>query len=219
MTTEELIKRNAILQRSLTKENAAAYEIVLTYVRGSNVSERATEETLLEIIEHLIAGQKHGKNAEDLFGRDLKRYSKDIVANLPKETKLVHLINAFYFGTLMLMWMFIVETAGQFLSTFFDRFSKDTFSIIPYLISLISLALLITCFMKLLKNADSKLWTVITIIVGALNIPSFIFSRYLFEDVWILPINFSISFFITLSLFLIQYTFKKWSKSLRNGWV
>ncbi|MFP3724844.1 DUF1129 family protein [Priestia filamentosa] len=219
MTTEELIKRNAILQRSLTKENAAAYEIVLTYVRGSNVSERATEETLLEIIEHLIAGQKHGKNAEDLFGRDLKRYSKDIVANLPKETKLVHLINAFYFGTLMLMWMFIVETAGQFLSTFFDRFSKDTFSIIPYLISLISLALLITCFMKLLKNADSKLWTAITIIVGALNIPSFIFSRYLFEDVWILPINFSISFFITLSLFLIQYTFKKWSKSLRNGWV
>ncbi|WP_019394778.1 DUF1129 family protein [Priestia filamentosa] len=218
MTTEELIKRNAILQRSLTKENAAAYEIVLTYVRGSNVSERATEETLLEIIEHLITGQKHGKNAEDLFGRDLKRYSKDIVANLPKETKLVHLIDSFYFGTLMLMWMFIVETAGQFLSTFFDRFSKDTFSIIPYLISLISLALLITCFMKLLKNADSKLWTAITIVVGALSIPSFIFSRYLFEGVWTLPINFSISFFITLSLFLIQYTLKKWSKSLQNGW-
>ncbi|MED3724539.1 hypothetical protein U8V97_07225 [Priestia filamentosa] len=58
MTTEELIKRNTILQRSLTKENASAYEIVLTYVRGSNVSERATEETLLEIIEHLITGEK-----------------------------------------------------------------------------------------------------------------------------------------------------------------
>lgn len=183
MTTEELIKRNTILQRSLTKENASAYEIVLTYVRGSNVSERATEKTLLEIIEHLITGQKHGKNAEDLFGRDLKQSSKDIVTNLPKETKSVHLIDAFYFGTLMLMWMFIVETAGQFLSTFFDRFSKDTFSIIPYLISLISLALLITCFMKLLKNADSKLWTAITIIVGVLSIPSFIVSRYLFEGV------------------------------------
>ncbi|MCY8231312.1 DUF1129 family protein [Priestia endophytica] len=219
MTTEELIKRNTILHRSLTKENAAAYEIVLTYVRGSNVSERATKETLIEIIEHLITGQKHGKNAEDLFRRDLKQYSKDIVANLPKETKLVHLIDAFYFGILMLMWMFIVKTAGQFLSTFFDRFSKDTFSIIPYLISLISLALLITCFMKLLKNADSKLWTIITIIVGVLSIPSFIVSRYLFEGVWTLPINFSISFFITLSLFLIQYSFKKWSKSLQNGWV
>ncbi|YCA43575.1 hypothetical protein M1E11_22880 [Bacillus sp. JZ8] len=83
-----------------------------------------------------------------------------------------------------------METAGQFLSTFFDRFSKDTFSIIPYLISLISLALLITCFMKLLKNADSKLWTAITIIVGALSIPSFIFSKYLFEGLWTLPINF-----------------------------
>lgn len=219
MTTEELIKRNTILQRSLTRENAVAYEIVLAYVRGSNVSERATEETLLEIIEHLITGQKHGKKAEDLFGRDLKQYSKNIVANLPKETKSVQLIDAFYFGTLMLMWMFIVETAGQFLSTFFDRFSKDTFSIIPYLISLISLALLIACFMKLLKNADSKLWTVITISVGALSIPSFIVSRDLFEDVWTLPIDFSISFFITLSLFLIQYTLKKWSKSLQNGWV
>jgi hypothetical protein len=34
-----------------------------------------------------------------------------------------------------------------------------------------------------------------------------------------LPINLSISFFITLSLFLIQYTLKKWSKSLQNEWV
>jgi hypothetical protein len=34
-----------------------------------------------------------------------------------------------------------------------------------------------------------------------------------------LPINLSISFFITLSLFLIQYTLKKWSKSLQNEWI
>ncbi|MCY8231314.1 hypothetical protein [Priestia endophytica] len=60
MNTKDIIKRNRELQVFLNTHNEKVYENMVVYIRLNSLSERVTEETLLEILEHLIIGQQKG---------------------------------------------------------------------------------------------------------------------------------------------------------------
>ncbi|WP_052130333.1 DUF1129 family protein [Ureibacillus sinduriensis] len=86
-TVKELVKQNNEKRKILTSENQKYYENMLVYIRTNALkSERATEEVLLEMLDHLIEAQKEGKSAEDVFGKTPKELAEEIIETLPKET-------------------------------------------------------------------------------------------------------------------------------------
>ncbi|RHW40161.1 DUF1129 family protein [Lysinibacillus yapensis] len=58
----------------------------MVYIRTNALkSERATEEVLLEMLDHLLEAQKEGKSAEEVFGKAPKELAEEIIQSLPKE--------------------------------------------------------------------------------------------------------------------------------------
>lgn len=84
--TKTLIKQNNERRKLLNEENTAYYEKLLVYIRTSPLKDdRATEEVLVEMLEHLLAAQQDGKAAEDVFGKAPKELADEIIAGLPNE--------------------------------------------------------------------------------------------------------------------------------------
>lgn len=84
---KELINQNNERRKLLTEENEMYYENVLVYIRSNFFrDERATEEVLLEMLDHLIEAQHEGKTAEEVFGKSPKELAVEISASLPKES-------------------------------------------------------------------------------------------------------------------------------------
>ncbi len=82
MTEKEMTAINNERRKQLTKENKTYYEDMLVYLRTSHIPTKKTEELLLEMLDHLLAAQKEGKTAEDVFGSDPKAFCEEIVENL-----------------------------------------------------------------------------------------------------------------------------------------
>lgn len=84
MRTEELIQENNRKRELLNEENEKYYSGLLIYIRTSfNKSEQETEETLMEVLDHLLEAQAEGRTAEEVFGHDPKAYAQEIVGELP----------------------------------------------------------------------------------------------------------------------------------------
>lgn len=88
MNAKQLIEKNNKKRKLLTKENEKYYDDLLVYIRlHFTLSEQQTEEVLMEMLDHLIEGQKEGKTAKDIFGNDPLSYTDEIIEQLPKEDK------------------------------------------------------------------------------------------------------------------------------------
>lgn len=88
MNVKEMIQLNNEKRNALNNENLTHYENMLMYIRiNSTKSERATEELLLELLDHLLDAQTEGRTATDVFGTDLKSYSQELITEIPTETK------------------------------------------------------------------------------------------------------------------------------------
>ncbi len=86
LTIKQLIKENNEKRKQLTKENETYYEQLLVYIRSSLFrEERATEELLYEMLDHILLAQKDGKNAQDVFGKEPKQLADELINTLPKE--------------------------------------------------------------------------------------------------------------------------------------
>ncbi|ANU27922.1 DUF1129 family protein [Planococcus versutus] len=86
--TTKLIKENNDKRKLLTSENEKLYEDLLLYIRTDlRVDERAAEELLMDLLDHLIEAQRNGKDATDLFGDSPEAYADELIANMPKENK------------------------------------------------------------------------------------------------------------------------------------
>lgn len=85
MKTSELIKTNATLQESLTKENDKYYENLLIYVRIMALfrDEKKSEELLLEVLQDILDAQNQGISAETYFGENPKKTADEIIKQLP----------------------------------------------------------------------------------------------------------------------------------------
>lgn len=73
----------------LNKENQKAYLQISNEIKYNfSLSEKETDEVLLDILEHMIRAQRNGIDADEFFGYDRMQYAKDIIDNLPqKDTK------------------------------------------------------------------------------------------------------------------------------------
>ncbi|MED3660605.1 DUF1129 family protein [Ureibacillus sp. FSL K6-8385] len=100
---KELIQQNNEKRELLLPENKKYYEDLLVYIRANlSKDERAVEEVLLEMLDHLLEAQKEGKTAETVFGKNPKELADEILAALPKES-----------------WKHQMEFALEILFTFF----------------------------------------------------------------------------------------------------
>ena len=86
LTIKQLIRENNNKRKQLTKENEAYYEQLLVYIRSSFFKEeRATEELLYEMLDHILLAQKDGKKAQDVFGKEPKQLADELIDTLPRE--------------------------------------------------------------------------------------------------------------------------------------
>ncbi|SFG48930.1 DUF1129 family protein [Sporolactobacillus nakayamae] len=87
ISLKQLVSNNNEKRKLLTKENENYYDDMLVYIRlKSKASEQESEEILMELLDHLIEGQKDGKTAAHIFGNDPKGYADELISELPKET-------------------------------------------------------------------------------------------------------------------------------------
>lgn len=110
ITVKELIKHNNKKRELLTDENEKYYSNLLMYIRSRlSLSERSTEEVLMEILDHTLDGQAEGKTAEKIFGEDQKRFADELIQQMPKESKR----DVFQFGAQLvanvLGWLLIIR--------------------------------------------------------------------------------------------------------------
>jgi uncharacterized membrane-anchored protein len=88
MNAKKLIEENNQKRELLTPENEAYYSDLLIYIRLKfTLSEQQSEEVLMEMLDHLLDGQKTGKTAKDIFGDDPRGFADEIIEHLPKEAK------------------------------------------------------------------------------------------------------------------------------------
>lgn len=86
--TDELIEQNNNKREDLNEENLAVYEDFLVYVRTDlRIDEHASEEVLMDFLDHLLEGQQYGKSAAEVFGSNPKAYADELIENLPREKK------------------------------------------------------------------------------------------------------------------------------------
>ncbi|REB08084.1 DUF1129 family protein [Sporosarcina sp. BI001-red] len=112
VTTKELIKENNEKREQLTEENEQYYTNILVYIRSKFLlSERATEELLMEMLEHLLEGQQDGKSAEEIFGGDPRAYADEVIGQMPKEKKKNQLLFGIQLIFSVLGWMVIARGA------------------------------------------------------------------------------------------------------------
>lgn len=88
MNVKDLIALNNEKRGELNEKNLAYYEEMLVYIRMNfNKSELQTEETLLELLEHVLQAQAEGRSAVEVFGDDPKAYCQELIGELPNEQK------------------------------------------------------------------------------------------------------------------------------------
>jgi uncharacterized membrane-anchored protein len=88
MNAKDLIAFNNEKRKQLNEHNRNYYEDMLVYIRSHLLlSEQQSEELLMELLDHLLEAQKHGKSAEDVFGKDPKAYCDELIRQLPKEKR------------------------------------------------------------------------------------------------------------------------------------
>ncbi|MCM3566683.1 DUF1129 family protein [Neobacillus mesonae] len=85
---KQLIEMNNHRRTELTPENEKYYTDFLLYIRlHLFLSEQQSEEILMEILDHLIEGQKEGKTAAEIFGNNPKRFADELIEQLPRENR------------------------------------------------------------------------------------------------------------------------------------
>lgn len=88
LSVKQLIEENNRKRQKLAPENKKFYNDLLDYLRLQTVlSEQQTEEVLMELLDHLLEGQKENKTAAQMFGGDPKAFADEIIRQLPKENK------------------------------------------------------------------------------------------------------------------------------------
>lgn len=119
MSVKGMVKQNNEKRKMLTPENKAYFENLLVAIRTNAFkSEHATEEVLMELLDHLLQAQKEGKSAEAVFGKTPKLLAEDIIESLPAESKKINLsfgaeILLTLFGWAIVPWGIFVFFKGE----------------------------------------------------------------------------------------------------------
>ncbi|MGG0643829.1 DUF1129 family protein [Sporosarcina gallistercoris] len=152
VTTKELIQENNEKREQLTEENERYYSNMLVYIRSKFLlSERATEELLMEMLEHLLEGQQDGKSAEEIYGRDPRAYADEVIAQMPKEKKKNQLLFGIQVVVGVLGWMVLTRGAILGIMSFFQPVDERLFLVSTTALLLTVLLIVITGLVSLMK--------------------------------------------------------------------
>lgn len=149
---KQLIAENNEKRKGLNGENLAYYENFLTYIRSHLFKdERATEEVLLEIVDHLVLAQEEGKSAEEVFGKNPKELADEVVENIPAEPfQYLFLFGVELMTTLLACFSVVVGVMDLFTGQSKTIYTGNVLLIIGTFMAL--LALVIWISMKMLKE-------------------------------------------------------------------
>ena len=127
MTVKEMIEENNEKRVQLTSENEEYYSNLLVYIRLNTAkSERACEEVLLEMLDHLIEAQQDGKSAEEVFGKSPQALGDEIIQSLPTEPKakqfeFIFEILLTFFGWAMIPWGIVSLIKGENVTVYLGK--------------------------------------------------------------------------------------------------
>jgi DNA-binding ferritin-like protein (Dps family) len=229
MNAKQLIALNNENRKALNSENEHDYDDMLIYIRlHSGKSEQQTEEILVELLDHLLQAQAEGRTAMDVFGEDLEAYCKELIEEIPKETRKKQIRFSIF---IILQFFGIISLTSGIIRTgmyyFFNTGSKmTTFSIgtatINAIIAIGILYISIATIFKWLKSTLFKRrpkrtkWLEFLQIWGIcmLQIGLFVAVLYFMPEFGaIFSIPTASLILVGIILYLISYLFKKktWS--------
>lgn len=168
MKASELIAQNNQKRDLLTEENEKYYSNLLLYIRTKlSLSEQQSEEVLMEMLDHLLEGQKDEKTARDIFGDDPKSYADEIISHLPEEEKKNSLKFVSQVAVNLLGWFLVIRSIALLLIGQMQEVDSRVF-IIPSFIILVLIALMVSAGVKVIfslihqslfdeKSSDKKL--------------------------------------------------------------
>lgn len=117
-TVKKLIQENNEKRKLLSEDNEQYYSNFITYVRAAYLKdERATEEVLLEMLDHLLLAQEDHRTAQQFFGKEPKLMADEVIENLPNES----FKEVFIFGVELLATVIAYYTL---ITGVFDIFTK-----------------------------------------------------------------------------------------------
>ncbi|KEK26138.1 DUF1129 family protein [Bacillus gaemokensis] len=154
MNARDLAKMNIQKSESLTEENKKVYEGMRIHLGFANVPELQLEELLLEILNHMLDGQKDEKNAHEIFGPDLEAYCNELIASLPKRNHWQTITNFIFMTSIMFGIYFAFTTGTAFIGSFFIEDTRV--SIIHINLIYIAAALWLAIFMLKIVIRISK---------------------------------------------------------------
>lgn len=88
MNVKELIEQNNEKRKDLNEENKKTYTDLMLYIRTKlTLSEKQSEEVLIEMLDHLLDAQEEGKTANQVFGENPQIFADELIEQLPEEEK------------------------------------------------------------------------------------------------------------------------------------
>lgn len=168
----ELVKVINERRKILTKENNDYYDQLILYMRTKSLrSEQVVEETLLELLEHLIAGQEDGKSTEQIFGKNPRQLADDMLDNIPKESlqkqvPFLMQIGLLFFG----VYVLFTGVGNYFLGKDISLPSKGIGNlVIEGVLLLLYLAVVLILILKLLNKSAFQMkkmvWSIFLLMV------------------------------------------------------
>lgn len=158
LTVKKMIDLNNEKRELLTPKNKEYFENMLVYIRSNGFfrDEKATEELLLEMLEHLLEAQKEGKSAEEVFGKTPKELADEINQSLPKEP--IKNVLEFCFEILLTFFGWFLIPVGIFTYFFKDKYVEVHIgSILLYAFSLTNFFIISVLFiLSMLRNSAFK---------------------------------------------------------------
>lgn len=151
---KKIVELNNERRKLLTPENKEFYENFVVYIRANSFmrDEKATEEVLLEMLDHLLEAQKEGKSAEEVFGKTPKQLADEISRTLPKES--IKNVIEFSFEILLIFFGWFLLPIGIFTYFMEKTVEVHIVSLIIYTILLITLfSLFVVIVMRVMRKS------------------------------------------------------------------
>lgn len=209
--TKELLRKNNLREKEISKENDEIYTNMIVYLRTSNMNDYNQEVVREDIINMILDGQARGDNIQEVMGGNYKEVCDEIIAAMPKRTpkeRVLDFVSIFLSVLWILGTIAIVETlvyayllkkqSGVFILTVGDLINGG-------IIMLAAIAILYyvskTSFATMQENSKItfiKLWLLSSIIILVL----FLCNKYFTTVVLELPLL--TAFLFVLGVFLVN---------------
>ncbi|MFL0364078.1 DUF1129 family protein [Pseudobacillus sp. 179-B 2D1 NHS] len=221
MNAKEMVNVNNERRRCLSEENEKYYSDMLVYIRTSRIAEKAGEELLLELLEHLIEAQTQGKTAEDVFGKHPKDYCERLITGLPKPGWKERISFYLYISFLGAAWLLITDGIMNILLRTMNIQTK-TMTLLPVMISFIGIAAIVMFIVRGVKwTVYAKRPVMIAGLIGVCVTLLVVSLAFLNSVEWFgVSLSAPLSPFVTLAAavisFLISFYFKKLDQQLSS---